>query len=137
MRREQLLNVEMSNVIGSDWLVIAAMSFMGKVKTLPSIRVNRGLGGSTVSYTKIAKTLGVSKFQAVFPHAVIAFCAFREIAWRDPVYTLNRVDRVRLAWKCQRIIRLRYDASFMSLFRRGFRLGRHSIKKRVIGSATE
>jgi len=137
MRREQLANVKLHKVMGGDWLVVASMAFLGKVVTLPSISVNRALGGSTVSYTKIANTLGVSKFQAVFPHAVTAFSAFREIAWRDPVYTLNRVDRVRLAWKCQRIIRLRYDASFLNLFRRSLRLGRNSIKKRLIGSATQ
>ncbi len=137
MRREQLANVKLHKVMGGDWLVVASMAFLGKVVTLPSISVNRALGGSTVSYTKIANTLGLSKFQGVFPHAVTAFSAFREIAWRDPVYTLNRVDRVRLAWKCQRIIRLRYDASFLSLFRRSLRLGRHFIKKRLIGSATQ
>jgi len=137
MRREQLANRRIRNIMGGDWLVVASMAFLGKIVTLPSISVNRALGGSTVSYTKIANTLGLSKFQAVFPHAVIAFSAFREIAWRDPVYTLNRVDRVRLALKCQRIIRLRHDASFLSLFRRSLRLGRHSTKKRLIGSATK
>lgn len=136
MRREQLANRKIRNIMGGDWLVVASMAFLGKVVSLPSISVNRELGGSTVSYTKIANTLGVSKLQAVFPHAVTAFSAFREIAWRDPVYSLRRTDRVRLAWRCQRIIRSRYDASFFSILRRGLRLGRHSMKKRLIGSAT-
>ena len=136
MRRDQLANRKIRNIMGGDWLVVASMAFLGKIVTLPSISVNRALGGSTVSYTKIANTLGVSKFQAVFPHAVTAFSAFREIAWRDPVYSLKRTDRVRLAWKCQRIIRTRYDASLWSIFCRSLRLGRHSIKKRLIGSAT-
>jgi len=137
MRRKQLANIRMENVMGGDWLVIASMAFLGSVVTLPSITVNRALGGSTVSYTKIADTLGVSKFQAVFPHAVTALSAFREIAWRNPVYSLNRVERIRLAWKCQRIIRSRYDASLWSLLQRSFRLGRHSIKKRLGGATTE
>ena len=136
-RREHLINAKMKNVMGGDWLVVASMAFLGKVVTLPSITVNRALGGSTVSYTKIANTLGVSKIQGVFPHAVTAFCAFKEIAWRDPVYSLDRIDRVRLAWECQKIIRLRYDASVFSLFRRSLRLGRHIVMKRVFGVATE
>jgi glycosyltransferase involved in cell wall biosynthesis len=136
MRRKQLAKRRMGNVMGGDWLVVASMAFSGKVVTLPSIRVNRELGGSTVSYTKIANTLGVSKFQAVYPHAVTALSAFREIAWRDPVYSLNRIDRIRLAWKCQRIIRLRYDASVLSILRRSFSLGRHFVTKRLPGSAT-
>jgi len=135
MRREQLANVRMKNVMGGDWLVIASMAFLGKIVTLPSISVNRALGGSTVSYTKIADTLGVSKSQAVFPHAVTAFSAFREIAWRDPVYALTRIDRLRLAWKCQKIIRMRYESSVFDLLRTSVRVGRHSIKKRLMGSA--
>lgn len=137
MRREQLVHVKMIDVMGGDWLLISAMAFLGKVVTLQSINVNRALGGATVSYTKMANTMGLSKFQAVFPNAVTAFSAFREIAWRDPVYSLNRIERLRLAWKCQRIIRLRYNASFLSLLRRSLRLSKHSIKKRLIGSATE
>jgi len=137
MRREQLARVKMIDVMGGDWLVIAAMAFQGKVATVPSIVLNRGLGGATASYAKMAKTMGLSKFQAVYPHAVTAFRAFKEIAWRDPVYSLNRIDRVRLAWECQKIIRLRYDASVFSLFRRSLRLGRHIVMKRVFGVATE
>jgi len=136
MRREQLANVRMNDVMGGDWLVIAAMAFLGKVVTLPSISVNRALGGATDSYSKMANIMGLSKFQAVFPHAVTAFSALREIAWRDPVYALNRIDRVRLAWRCQKIIRLRHDALFFSILRRGLSLGRHSIKKRLPGPAT-
>jgi glycosyltransferase involved in cell wall biosynthesis len=136
MRREQLANVRMNDVMGGDWLVIAAMAFLGKVVTLPSVSVNRGLGGATASYSKMANIMGLSKFQAVFPHAVTAFSAFREIAWRDPVYSLNRIDRVRLAWRCQKIIRLRHDAQFLSILRRGLSLGRHSVKKRLPGSGT-
>jgi glycosyltransferase involved in cell wall biosynthesis len=137
MRREHLMHARMINVMGGDWLVIASIAFLGKVVTLPSISVNRALGGTTVSFAKIATTLGVSKIQGVFPHAVTAFYAFREIAWRDPVYSLTRMERVRLAWNCQRIIRLRYDASIWSILQRSIRLGRHSIKKRLPGSATE
>ena len=135
MRREQLMKAKMSNVMGGDWLVVAAMAFLGKVVTVPAISVNRALGGSTVSYTKIAKTLGVSKIQAVFPHAVIGLSAFKEIAWHDPIYSLSKIDRVRLAWECQRIIRSRYDASLLSILRRCVSLGRHFIRKRLPGSA--
>jgi len=137
MRREQVADLRMINVMGGDWLVIASVAFLGNVVTVSSIWLNRALGGSTVSYTKIANTLGVSKIQAVFPHTVTAFCAFREIAWRDPVYSLNMIERVRLAWKCQRIIRLRYDASVFKLLRRSLTLGRHFFMKRLFGSATE
>jgi glycosyltransferase involved in cell wall biosynthesis len=137
MRRKQLVKVRMHNVIGGDWLVIAAIAFLGKVVTLPSICVNRELGGSTDSYTKIAATLGLSKWQGAYPHLVSALSAFREIAWRDPVYSLGRVDRVRLAWKCQRIMRLRRNVTFFAILQRSLALGRYVVVKRFGGSATE
>ena len=137
MRREQLANVKMKNIMGGDWLVIAAIAFLGKVVTLRSIRVNRALGGSTVSYTKIAETSGLSKWQGAYPHVVTALSAFREIAWRDPVYSLGLVDRVRLAWKCQKIMRLRRNVTFFAILRRSLALGKHFVMKRIYGSATK
>jgi hypothetical protein len=137
MRREQLAKQRMNNVIGGDWLVIAAIAFSGKVVTLPSVWVNRELGGSTDSYTKIAATLGLSKWQGAYPHVVTALIAFKEIAWRDPVYSLGRIDRLRLAWKCQRIIRLRRGFSAFGIVKRSLALARHVVTKRLFGSALE
>ena len=110
------------------------MAFMGKVVTLPSIRVHRALGGSTVSHANIAETLGLSKWQGAYPHVVTALSAFREIAWRDPVYSLGRIDRARLAWQCQKIIRLRRGFSVFGILRRSLVLGRHVVSKRLFGS---
>ncbi len=124
MRREQLVMAKLRNVMGGDWLTIASMAFLGKVVTLPSISVNRALGGATVSYEKIASSLGLSRFQALFPHLTIAWCAFQDIAWRDPVYSLPRRKRVLLAWACQRTIRLRHDSSVVGILRRCMNLGK-------------
>jgi len=137
MRREQLARVRLHNVMGGDWLVIASIAFLGKIVTLPSVRVHRGLGGATVSYTKIAESLGLSKWQGAYPHVVTALSAFREIAWRDPIYSLARIERVRLAWKCQKIIRLRRGFSVFGIFRRSLALVRYVVTKRLFGSAPE
>lgn len=134
MRREQLASLKMINIMGGDWLLIAAIAFLGKVVTLPSISVNRELGGSTESYRKIALTLGLPKWQAAHPHLVLALGAFREIAWRDPVYLLGPVDRMRLAWKCQRILRLRHDVTLIAFLRRSLAFARSAVSKRIGGS---
>jgi glycosyltransferase involved in cell wall biosynthesis len=134
MRREQLARVRLHNVMGGDWLVIASMAFMGKVVTLPTVRVHRGLGGATVSYTKIAESLGLSKWQGAYPHVVTALSAFREIAWRDPIYSLDRIDRLRLAWQCQKIIRLRRGFSVFGIIRRSLALVRYVVTKRLFRS---
>ncbi len=87
MRRTQILEVPLRNTLGGDWLLIAATAFMGKVKTLPDVYANRRLGGATVSYEKIAATLGLSSFAANHPHLSIASAAFRDIAWNSPAYS--------------------------------------------------
>jgi len=134
MRRNQLVMVKLRNVMGGDWLTIASMAFLGKVVTLPSISVNRALGGSTVSYEKIASRLGLSRFQTLFPHLAVASCAFQDIAWRDPIYSLPRRARVLLAWDCQRTIRLRHDSSVVGILRRCLNLGKE-YGRRLIESA--
>lgn len=131
MRREQLVKVRLAKVMGSDWLVVASIAFLGKVVTLPSISVHRALGGSTDSYEKIAKTVGLGKHQAIFPHVAISFFAFRDIAWRDAVYSLDRFERVALAWKCQRIIRLRHSSSLIGILRTCLGLAKRSCQRRV------
>jgi len=118
MRREQLLKVKMNNVIGSDWLMIASMAFLGKVVTLPAVSVHRERGGISRSYENIADLLGLPKFHAVFPHVAIAYFAFKDIVWSDPLYSLGVFRRVHLGWKCQRSIRLRHGASLWGVLRK-------------------
>lgn len=136
MRREQLVKVKMNNVIGSDWLMIASMAFFGKVVTLPAVSVHRERGGSSRSYENIAGLLGLPKFHAVFPHVIIAFFAFKDIVWGDPLYTLGVLQRVHLGWRCQRSIRLRHGASLWGVLRRILSLCKQQVKT-VIGRNDE
>lgn len=136
MRREQLVKVKKHNIMGGDWLLIASIAFLGKVVTLPSIRVNRERGGISRSYENIADLLGLPKFQAVFPHVAIAYFAFRDIAWSDPIYSLGRFQRIRLGWKCQRSIRLRHGASLWDVLRKILSLCKQYVKS-VLGRDNE
>ena len=134
MRREQLANLKFVNIMGGDWLLIAAIAFLGKIVTLPSNSVHRELGGSTESYAKIAATLRLSKWQAAHPHLIIALSAFRAIAWSDPVYSLAPINRVRLAWKCQRILRSRHSVTLFATLGRSMAFARFRVRKRFGGS---
>jgi len=66
----------------------------------------------------------------------IAFFAFKDIAWTDPLYSLGKFQRLRLAWKCQRSIRLRHGASLWDVFRKVLSLGKQCVM-RVIGRGIE
>ncbi len=86
IRRKDLNNVRITNAIGSDFLIVAAVAFLGKIKTLNNISVHRRLGGISHSWEKTASALSLSRFEKSFPILSIAINAFKDIAWRMPVF---------------------------------------------------
>lgn len=119
MRRENLLQCQFRAVMGSDWLNIAAIAFTGNVATLSTVFVRRALGGSSASYEKICAALGLPRIQAHFPHVTIAICAATDIVWRARHFrSIGMGDRVKLAWRAQRIIRLRHGSSLLGILRK-------------------
>jgi glycosyltransferase involved in cell wall biosynthesis len=79
MRRADLHNLGLKNTMGADWLFTAAVAFLGKIGTVEDVYINRSLGGSTVSYKKVADTLGLSRFSASYPRVSIATAAAKDI----------------------------------------------------------
>lgn len=137
MRREQLLKLRMKSAMGGDWLMVAAMAFLGKVVTVPSVTVHRERGGISQSYESIASSLGLSRFQAMFPHVAIAYFVVWDIVWADPLYTLPVSQRVRLAWSCQRSIRVRHGASLWDIIRKIMSLGKQQVTSMIGGGGAK
>jgi glycosyltransferase involved in cell wall biosynthesis len=79
MRTAQIRQVTIPNTMGGDWLIVANIISRGKAKTLPEISVHRELGGATVSYEKIAVSLGIPKIQAMLPIFTVAISAWKDI----------------------------------------------------------
>ena len=118
MRRNQILRVPIRNTLGADWLVIAATAFMGKVKTLPDVYANRSLGGATVSYEKIAETMGLSALAATHPHLTIAVAAFTDTAWHSPAFSQAGIlSRLTLACRVFVAVAKRGGLSFQQATR--------------------
>ena len=118
MRRAQILGAPFRNTLGGDWLIVAAIAFMGKVKTLPDVYANRSLGGATVSYEKLATTLGLSSFAANHPNLSIAGSAFSDIVWRSPVYSKSGFfNRLSLGCKVFAMVARRGGLTFGQLTR--------------------
>jgi hypothetical protein len=93
------------NVLGNDWLLVAAIAYQGTVRTLSSTAVNRSLGGTSVDIRSIGATLGKPTPQARVPHLVIAWHTFAQIGWRAPVYRdLSARDRLALAVRCAPLV---------------------------------
>ncbi len=94
-RREQLIRILMRNTMGADWLLVAALAFIGKLKTLNSVSIHRNRKfSSSSSIKKIRTTLGLPIYQQFFPHISIAVSAFSDIVWKNPVFAdLNNCKR--------------------------------------------
>jgi hypothetical protein len=74
----------MRDVLGSDWLLVAALAFIGKVLTLPDTHINRSLGGTSRSILGTVRER--SAVGARVPYLVTVGELFREVAWRSPAY---------------------------------------------------
>ena len=89
MRKNDLKNIRMKDCMGTDWLMIAEISFIGKIQTLNTISVHRDLGGATVSHESIALLLHVTGYQKIFPHIAIAINGFQEVALMNNSFSKN------------------------------------------------
>jgi glycosyltransferase involved in cell wall biosynthesis len=87
MPREVLREASpLPNVLGNDWLLVARIACRGSIHTLPEVRVNRELGGTSVTVGSIVRTFGLAGWQARVPQLVIAWQVLRDIAIAHPVY---------------------------------------------------
>jgi glycosyltransferase involved in cell wall biosynthesis len=95
MRTSQIRQLEINNLLGGDWLLIAALAFTGKIKVFPEVSVHRDLGGATTSHRKITETLGISRLNSLFPVTSIAANVWYDIINANHIYhTRPRVERI-------------------------------------------
>jgi glycosyltransferase involved in cell wall biosynthesis len=85
------------NVMGADWLFVAALAFAGKVVTSTDTHLNRARGGTSASFQRIAEVSGLSPRAARNPHLAIALNQYRDIAHESAAYeALSRPRRLGL-----------------------------------------
>jgi glycosyltransferase involved in cell wall biosynthesis len=85
------------NVMGADWLFVAALSFSGRVLTTTETHLNRRRGGTSADFRRIAEVSLLSSRAARNPHLAIAFNQFRDIAFSSRAYErLGRARRIGL-----------------------------------------
>jgi glycosyltransferase involved in cell wall biosynthesis len=86
------------SILGNDMYLLAETAFLGRFRVIDDVVVHRGAGISMTSLRAAARSAGFSRFEVAIPQLAITVSAFREIAWRSPVYRpLGRVSRVGLA----------------------------------------
>ncbi|CAN5829308.1 hypothetical protein BH23GEM7_BH23GEM7_03130 [soil metagenome] len=110
MRRRLLTRIPLPNIVGGDWLILAAIAFFGKIRTLNEIVVHRSLGGaSNTPEALVASVSKVPQFYLQNLYLYIAVKAFEDISYHSQVYdSLSQRSRVLLAGEVFATIFVRY-----------------------------
>jgi len=74
------------NVLGSDWIFVAAMAYQGSLITLKETAINRRAGGASSSLKNIVKSLGISNLNIIFPGISLAINCAADVYCRNPIY---------------------------------------------------
>jgi glycosyltransferase involved in cell wall biosynthesis len=111
MRRTVLdkVSLPVPNILGDDWLLVAGVAFLGKVKTLQSVTINRDTRGLPSNLKKLARAIGTPGLLRKAPNLEIALNVRRDITRTSPVYEpLGVPARSALGWAAFLIVFSRY-----------------------------
>jgi glycosyltransferase involved in cell wall biosynthesis len=98
MRRQLIADTPMYEMLGGDWMLIAALAFHGKIRTAIGTNLHRTLAGVSSNWESLLSVFTLNDFQKANPGLTIAGAVFNDIAWRSPVYeVLGRSRRVMFA----------------------------------------
>lgn len=85
----------MRNTMGGDWLYMASVAWLGRIRTIDTTTIRKQVGGTSRSTISMAKQMGMPFIQGLLPAESIMVSAFLDIAWRSPVYaSLGSVSRL-------------------------------------------
>ena len=89
---------EIKPSLSADWHFIAGMLLHGGILTSKDTTIHRKASGTSVSLTRIAETLGISRIQTYFFGISIAICGAKDILSDNKIYSNKSViNRVPLA----------------------------------------
>jgi glycosyltransferase involved in cell wall biosynthesis len=86
MRTPDALRNLLPNAIGGDWLLVGALAYKGKVRTLTEVRLHRDDGGTSADLRRTAKIMGLPETSGRYPYLSVAAAAWRQITWGRGLY---------------------------------------------------
>jgi glycosyltransferase involved in cell wall biosynthesis len=88
----------LADALAGDWLFVARLAFLGKIKTLDETAINKSVAGTTGNWAKVVRTTSLPSFAARIPYLLIVATVFRDVAWASSVYApAGRAGRLGLA----------------------------------------
>jgi glycosyltransferase involved in cell wall biosynthesis len=99
MRRTVLMSLPaVPQVLAGDWLFVAWLAFLGKIRTLDDTTIHKSVRGTTGSWEKIASHTRLGSLATKIPYVLIMNAVFEDIAWASPVYaSAGQLGRLWLA----------------------------------------
>ncbi len=99
----------LQNCMGGDWLHLAALSYLGGVRTVRGTEVHRSVGGATRNLAEVARQLELGWLSENAPQVVITWRVLADIGWRSNVYSeLSHPARIGLGSRAAAIVFLRF-----------------------------
>jgi hypothetical protein len=105
VRREPLAAaLPMRNCLAGDWLLVGRLAMAGKVCTLEGTWVNRSAEGTSSSYARTVRSMGLTAREQRHPHLAIAARVWDDIARAAPAYAPLGPRRRALALACSLVV---------------------------------
>jgi hypothetical protein len=86
VRISELRTVGFPDVIGGDWLLVAAMASRGRVRTLPDVHIHRSAQGLGSDGRQLAESFGLAGGAAERHHVVVATALAEAILSGPPLF---------------------------------------------------
>ncbi len=110
MRREQISKIPMQQTMGSDWLMIASLAFLGRIKTINDTAVNRQFRENE-TFKELAVRLGMPKFQKDHPILSICISASNDIFISNSYQILSFIKKLNLSFQIILLFWFKYSLS--------------------------
>lgn len=110
MQRELIASLPpMPAVLAGDWLHVARLAFLGKIRTVQGPALYKSTTGTSGDWETVARHERRPSYQAKLPYLVIMVNAFRDVAWSCPVYAREgRPGRVALALRVSAVLSTKF-----------------------------
>jgi glycosyltransferase involved in cell wall biosynthesis len=97
-RRERLLEIGFPQVVGGDWMLIAAVAARGRIRTLDDVHIYRSLTGLGADASQLARSFGLSGVMARRHHVLVAARIWADTAFgAGPRGAMGRIARIVVA----------------------------------------
>jgi glycosyltransferase involved in cell wall biosynthesis len=119
------------NRLGDDWCLLAAVAFLGTLRTLDDVSICRDWAWNEGSFERLVHSMGWSRWQAKSPYAVISWHAALDILFRSPVFhSVSPVQRMALAARVLETFAHRHPPRSCFTARRVLARGARSLRRK-------